>query len=111
METALTSIRFVHCRIRFDMPHRSVTPASPITPLSVAEFIGDRNGSADFVARNIRNTSPFNVLAKPSISIPCGFTASGRPIGLQFSGSSGSDAAVLRLAHAYEQATEWRTRL
>jgi aspartyl-tRNA(Asn)/glutamyl-tRNA(Gln) amidotransferase subunit A len=57
-----------------------------------------------------RNTSPFNVYGWPTISIPCGFTRSGLPIGLQISGPSGGDAAVLRLAYAYEQATDWHAR-
>ena len=76
----------------------------------MAEFTSDRNGSADFVARNIQNTSPFNVFGWPTISIPCGFTASGLPIGLQISGPPGGDAVVLQVAHAYEQATEWHKR-
>lgn len=87
-----------------------VTPTSPIAAPAIAEFPGDRNGSADFVARNIRNTSPFNVYGWPVISIPCGFTTSGLPIGLQISGPNRGDAAVLQLAQAYEQATEWHKR-
>lgn len=58
----------------------------------------------------IRNTSPFNVYGLPTISIPCGFTRSGLPIGMQISGRLGGDAVVLQLAHAYEQATEWHKR-
>ena len=87
-----------------------VTPTSPILPPAIAEFTGDRNGSSDFVIRNIRNTSPFDVYGWPTISVPCGFSASGLPIGLQISGALGQDAIVLQLAHAYEQATDWHTR-
>ena len=87
-----------------------VTPTCPIGPPPIAEFSSDRNGSAEFLARNIQNTSPFNVYGVPTISIPCGFTASGLPIGLQISGPPGSEAVVLQIAHAYEQATEWRKR-
>jgi aspartyl-tRNA(Asn)/glutamyl-tRNA(Gln) amidotransferase subunit A len=87
-----------------------ITPTSPILPPAIAEFPGDRNGSIDFVNRNIRNTSPFDVYGWPTISVPCGFSASGLPIGLQISGALGQDAAVLQLAHAYEQATDWHTR-
>jgi len=87
-----------------------VTPTSPILPPAIAEFSGDRNGSSDFVIRNIRNTSPFDVYGWPTISVPCGFSASGLPIGLQISGALGQDAIVLQLAHAYEQATDWHTR-
>jgi len=87
-----------------------VTPTSPILPPAIAEFTGDRNGSIDFVNRNIRNTSPFDVYGWPTISVPCGFSASGLPIGLQISGALGQDAVVLQLAHAYERATDWHTR-
>jgi aspartyl-tRNA(Asn)/glutamyl-tRNA(Gln) amidotransferase subunit A len=57
-----------------------------------------------------RNTAPFNVYGLPTISIPCGFTSSGLPIGLQISGPRLGEAKVLALAHAYEQATDWHTR-
>jgi aspartyl-tRNA(Asn)/glutamyl-tRNA(Gln) amidotransferase subunit A len=87
-----------------------VTPTSPILPPATTEFTQDRNGSADFLVRNIQNTSPFNVYGWPTISIPCGFAASGLPIGLQISGPPGRDAVVLQVAHAYEQATQWHKR-
>jgi aspartyl-tRNA(Asn)/glutamyl-tRNA(Gln) amidotransferase subunit A len=57
-----------------------------------------------------RNTAPFNVYGLPTISIPCGFTSSGLPIGMQISGPRFGEAKVLALAHAYEQATDWHTR-
>jgi aspartyl-tRNA(Asn)/glutamyl-tRNA(Gln) amidotransferase subunit A len=57
-----------------------------------------------------RNTAPFNVYGLPTISIPCGFTRSGLPIGMQISGPHFGDAKVLALAHAYEQATDWHTK-
>jgi aspartyl-tRNA(Asn)/glutamyl-tRNA(Gln) amidotransferase subunit A len=94
----------------FGMVDAIVTPTSPIVPPPIADFGADRNGTADFAARNIRNTSPFNVYGWPTISVPCGFTSSGLPIGLQISAASGRDALVLQLAHAYEQATEWHRR-
>jgi aspartyl-tRNA(Asn)/glutamyl-tRNA(Gln) amidotransferase subunit A len=57
-----------------------------------------------------RNTMPFNALGLPAISVPCGFTAAGLPIGLQIAGHAFDEASVLRIAHAYEQATDWRCR-
>jgi len=57
-----------------------------------------------------RNTRPFNLSGLPTISIPCGFTKAGLPIGLQLSTAPWREAAVLRLAHAYEQRTSWHTR-
>jgi aspartyl-tRNA(Asn)/glutamyl-tRNA(Gln) amidotransferase subunit A len=44
------------------------------------------------------------------ISIPCGFTSAGLPIGLQIGGAPWAEPAVLALAHAYEQNTEWHKR-
>ena len=58
----------------------------------------------------IRNTAPLNVYGLPTISIPCGFTNTGLPIGMQISGPRFGEAKVLALAYAYEQATDWHTR-
>ncbi len=57
-----------------------------------------------------RNTRPFNALGLPTVSVPCGFTSDGLPIGLQITGPPGGESEVLRLAHGYEQATEWHRR-
>src|SRR5258708_26817328 len=58
----------------------------------------------------LRNTRPFNVWGLPAISVPCGFAQSGLPIGLQIAGPHWREDLVLRLAHAYEQATAWHKR-
>lgn len=58
----------------------------------------------------IRNTRPLGVYGLPSVSVPCGFSKGGLPIGLQISGPPFGEAQVLALAHAYEQATEWHKR-
>jgi len=55
----------------------------------------------------LRNTAPFSSLFWPSLSVPCGFSSDGLPLGMQISSRPGADSTVLRLAHAYEQATEW----
>jgi len=47
------------------------------------------------------------VLGGPAVSVPCGFTDDGLPIGLQIVGRPGDDAGVLRIARAYETATGW----
>jgi aspartyl-tRNA(Asn)/glutamyl-tRNA(Gln) amidotransferase subunit A len=57
-----------------------------------------------------RNTSPFNIFGLPTISVPCGFTSSGLPIGLQISGAPLDEMTVLSLARAYERETEWHNR-
>ena len=55
----------------------------------------------------LANTIPFSFLWWPSVSVPCGFTKAGLPVGLQISARPGSDLQVLRIADAYEQATNW----
>jgi len=87
-----------------------ITPTTPIPPLTIAEVSTDVETSIEKATPTIRNTSPFDVYGWPTISIPCGFTASGLPIGLQISGPLGADAVVLRLAHAYELAAHWQAR-
>jgi len=56
------------------------------------------------------NNVAFDMYGVPSISVPCGFTSAGLPIGLQISGAHFGEMNVLALAHAYEQATEWHKR-
>jgi len=58
----------------------------------------------------LRNTAPWNLYGLPTISVPCGFTAGGLPIGLQITGGAGQDDKVLRLADVYQQATDWHKR-
>ena len=54
-------------------------------------------------------TNTFNLSSAPAISVPCGFGSQGLPIGLQIGGHPGSEAKLLKVAHAYEQATIWHT--
>jgi aspartyl-tRNA(Asn)/glutamyl-tRNA(Gln) amidotransferase subunit A len=55
-------------------------------------------------------TMPFNLAGVPSISFPCGFTTNNLPIGLQVVGKAFEEATVLRIAHAYQQLTDWHRR-
>ena len=56
------------------------------------------------------NTEPFNYYGIPAISIPCGFSKSGLPLGLQIIGPRWGESKVLDIAHRYEQATQWHTK-
>lgn len=58
----------------------------------------------------IRNTNPLNLLGVPALSVPCGFTTGGLPIGLQLAASWWEETTVLRAAYAYEQATDWHNK-
>jgi aspartyl-tRNA(Asn)/glutamyl-tRNA(Gln) amidotransferase subunit A len=58
----------------------------------------------------LRPMRPFNLTGLPALSVPCGFTSRALPIGLQIAGKPFDEATVLRLAHAYEQHTDWHRR-
>jgi aspartyl-tRNA(Asn)/glutamyl-tRNA(Gln) amidotransferase subunit A len=90
-----------------------VTPTVPVTAprISDLEALGIDALRPFETKYLLRNTSPFSVLYWPSVSVPCGFTPEGLPVGLQISSKPGADATVLRLAHAYQQATEWHQRV
>lgn len=85
-----------------------VTPTTPIPAPTIAELKRDPAALRPAELTLLRNTRPFNVWGLPAISVPCGFTKGGLPIGLQIAGPQWREDLVLRLASAYEQATEWR---
>ena len=58
----------------------------------------------------LENTGQFNAYGIPAISVPCGFTSTGLPVGLMIAGPRFSEARVLALANAYERATEWHNK-
>lgn len=86
-------------------------PSEPITapPILATEVeIGER--TVGTVGALTQYTRPYNISGTPAISVPCGFSQAGMPIGLQLAGRAFDEVAVLRAAHAYEQATGWHTR-
>lgn len=87
-----------------------VTPTTPVPAPAVDEL----KQSPDLLRPRelllLRNTRPVNVWGLPAISVPCGFTAAGLPIGLQIIGPHWREDRVLQLAYAYEQATSWHKR-
>jgi aspartyl-tRNA(Asn)/glutamyl-tRNA(Gln) amidotransferase subunit A len=87
-----------------------VTPTTPVPPFTISELLADMDNLRTREILSLRNTRPFNILGLPSISVPCGFTKSGLPIGLQISGAPWAEANVLRLAQAYEQQTDWHKK-
>ena len=79
-----------------------VTPTVPLLPIPIAAAQDDQAGTALFA----RNTRPFNAYGLPAVSVHCGFTKNGLPIGLQIVGPPWGEESVLRLAHAFEQTTD-----
>jgi len=80
------------------------TPTTPITTRRIAD------GDLQTTLGLIRFTNPLNFLGIPAISVPCGFTKEGLPVGLQLAGRWWDEVTVLRAAHAYEKATAWHKR-
>ena len=74
------------------------------------EFVEAGGKQENALSLMSRLTRPFNLTGQPTISIPCGFTSEGMPIGMQLAGRQWQETTALRAAHAYEQATEWHTR-
>ena len=70
--------------------------------------MGGRRVSVD--AALPRLTLPFNLSGLPAVSIPCGFTSDGLPIGLQIVEKAFAEATILNLAHTYERSTQWHER-
>lgn len=90
--------------------HVLVTPTTPIAAPTIAELKQNPDLLRPRELVMLRNTRPVNIWGLPAISIPCGFTETGLPIGLQIIGPHWGEARVLQVAHAYEQATAWHKR-
>ena len=89
-----------------------LAPTSPIPAPRIGErqvrAAGERESATR--AELLRLTRPANVTGFPAISIPCGFTREGLPVGLQLLGPRWGEARLLAIALAYEEATEWHKR-
>jgi aspartyl-tRNA(Asn)/glutamyl-tRNA(Gln) amidotransferase subunit A len=88
-----------------------VTPTTPIPAPSIVELQQNPELLRPRELLLLRNTRPLNIWGLPAISVPCGFTKVGLPIGLQIAGPPGREDIVLRIAYAYEQATSWHERM
>jgi aspartyl-tRNA(Asn)/glutamyl-tRNA(Gln) amidotransferase subunit A len=87
-----------------------VTPTTPVPAPAIDELKQNPDLLRPRELLLLRNTRPVNVWGLPAISVPCGFTTAGLPIGLQIIGPHWREDRVLQLAHAYEQATDWHQR-
>ncbi|HIN35989.1 MAG TPA: amidase [Dehalococcoidia bacterium] len=89
-----------------------VLPTSPAAAPKIPDGPGIKSQEdAHSRMAGIRSfTGPFNLASVPAISVPCGFTSDNMPISLQIVGRPFEDATVMKVAHAYEQATTWHTR-
>ena len=84
-----------------------LTPTAPGLPEPIN---GAQLAEANSAEASTRNTAPFNLYGIPTVSIPCGFSASGLPIGLQISSARLDEASLLALASAWQRDTDWHQR-
>jgi Asp-tRNA(Asn)/Glu-tRNA(Gln) amidotransferase A subunit family amidase len=111
----ISTAQYIHRRRELDLERRKaqdffadvdllVTPTMPMPAPAIADLKKDSAALRPAELALLRNTRPFNVWGLPAISVPCGFTKSGLPIGLQVAGAHWREDLVLRLAQAYELA-------
>ena len=89
-----------------------VLPTGPVTAPLVESSPGiqSKEHALTGLAGRISFTGPFNLAGTPALSVPCGFSPSGMPMGLQIVGRPFAEETVLKVAYAYEQNTDWRSR-
>lgn len=85
-----------------------LTPTTPVPPITIVEALNMSPEPAGELW--LRNTRPFNAYGFPTLSIPCGFTRAGLPIGLQIAGPNFREGSLLLFAYAFEQATPQHKR-
>lgn len=89
-----------------------LTPTMPITAPRLADV--DVGGSEDMpavVLRISKNTRPISYLGLPALSVPCGFSEAGLPTAFQLIGRPFAEAVLCRAGHAYQEATDWHSRV
>jgi aspartyl-tRNA(Asn)/glutamyl-tRNA(Gln) amidotransferase subunit A len=91
----------------FDEVDVLLTPTVPIPPPAIAELREHPDDLRRQELIMLRNTRPFNVWGIPAISVPCGFTRDGLPVGLQLAAAPWTGNLLLQAAYEYEQATGW----
>ena len=87
-----------------------LAPATMIPAKPLSEVDASPDAYTPFNLRYSRNTRVANVLGLCALTVPCGFTRAGLPIGLMIHGKPRDEAMVLRVGQAFEQATDWHQR-
>lgn len=97
-----SSIASVFCTARLDA---IVMPTLPCTAMRLAEMVVSRD-----MGRLTQYTCPWSLVGQPAISVPCGLSREGLPIGLQIVGAPLDEITVARVAQSYESTSGWRER-
>ena len=88
-----------------------LTPTTPVVATRFGQQTADLPGGKQPLLRAYLDlTLPFNLSGHPAVSVPCGFSREKLPIGLQLVGKPFAENTILRLAHHYQQATDWHRR-
>ncbi|WP_322515134.1 amidase [Rhodopseudomonas palustris] len=88
-----------------------LAPVAPVPAPTIAESdVGNSLNAEAVIQRLTRFTRPINYLGLPALAIPCGFSASGLPIGLQLIGRPFDEAMILRIGAAFQRATEFHNK-
>ena len=85
-------------------------PTVMIPPVPVADAMASTEIYAERNLQTLRNTAIGNILGLCGLSVPCGFTSRGLPVGLMIYGKPFDEARVLRIGHAWQQSTDWHRR-
>jgi aspartyl-tRNA(Asn)/glutamyl-tRNA(Gln) amidotransferase subunit A len=89
-----------------------VSPTTPVVATSFGQQSVDVAGGPKALVRAYLDlTLPFNFTGQPALSVPCGFSKSGLPIGMQLVGKPFEESKLLRIAHQYQQETDWHRRV
>src|SRR6201995_284105 len=89
-----------------------LAPVAPLAAPSIAESdVGNGPDAAALLQRVTRFTRPINYLGLPSLSIPCGFTPKGLPVGMQLVGRSFDEATLLTIGAAFQRATDFHDKV
>jgi aspartyl-tRNA(Asn)/glutamyl-tRNA(Gln) amidotransferase subunit A len=117
MGKALTAAQYAAARHQLDQLRRDIQTTFEEVDLIVTPNRAPSEKLADIhpedtsippIATRVRNTSyAMSVFGIPAVSIPCGFTPNGLPVGLQIAGPMWAEGRVLSLARAYQERTSW----
>lgn len=90
-----------------------LTPTLPVPARRIADVdtLLLYDGQSEPAGDSLRYTFPFDLTGQPALTLPCGFTSHGLPIGLQIVAAAFGEPTLFRLGHAYQRVTDWHRRV